>query len=132
MAQVCTQCSRVNPPEAIYCHYDGLALVQQTAISRRPAPGSQTFPSPFVFPSGRTCSTFDQLAIACQEEWAAALDLLKKGFLASFLGGIGRADLALAAQEAMRFPDLERGLDRLLAKFPSRVLAPPKLRIEPT
>ena len=110
----------------------GVILGGHAANGRKGQPGSQPFPNHFVFPSGQACHTFDQLAIACQENWKAAVDLLKKGFLASFFGGIGRADLAMAAQEAARFPDTDRGLDRLLAKFPSRVLASPQLRAEPT
>ena len=31
----------------------------------------------------------------------------------NFFGGIGRADLAMAAQEAAKFPDRDRGLDQL-------------------
>src|SRR5262249_14498732 len=82
-------------------------------------------------PSGLCCRNFDQLALACQENWPQAVDLLQKGFLANFLGGLGRADLALAAQEAARYPDRDRGLDQLLAKLPSHVLQAPKLHVEP-
>jgi hypothetical protein len=78
------------------------------------------------------CRNFDQLAMSCQQNWQQAVDLLKQGYLASFLGGLGRADLALAAQEAARFPDQDRGLDMLLAKLPSHVLEPPKLKAEPS
>src|SRR4051794_27535093 len=132
MSQLCTKCAHVNPADAIYCYFDGMALGGRAANGRPVQPGSQPFPSQFVFPSGQACGNFDQLAVACQENWTAAVDLLKQGFLASFLGGIGRADLALAAKEAARFPDIDRGLDRLLAKLPSQVLNPPKLRPEPT
>ena len=27
MAQVCRQCSRVNPDDATYCYYDGTSLI---------------------------------------------------------------------------------------------------------
>src|SRR5262249_17994053 len=67
----------------------------------------------------------------CQQEWAGARQLLEKGYLEGFLGGIGRSDLAMAAREAMRFPDRDRGLDQLLAKFPSNTLEPPKLKVDP-
>jgi len=132
MSQVCSKCSHANPPEAIYCFFDGVVLGGHSANGRKVQAGAQPFPTQFVFPSGLACRNFDQLAMACQQNWACAVDLLKQGFLASFLGGIGRADLSLAAKEAARFPDSERGLDRLLAKLPSQVLDAPKLRAEPT
>ena len=125
MSQVCSKCSHPNPPEAIYCFFDGVVLGGRSANGRAVQPGSQPFPSEFVFPSGLACRNFDQLATACQQNWAAAVDLLKKGYLASFLGGIGRSDLAMAAKEASRFPDAERGLDRFLAKLPTQVLDAP-------
>ena len=61
----------------------------------------------FVFPNGRKARTFDELALGFQDDWAAARDLLKKGQLHLFFGGLGRADLARAAQEAMAKPDPE-------------------------
>jgi hypothetical protein len=132
MTQVCSKCSHANPPEAIYCYHDGVILGGHSANGGPVQAGSQPFPSQFVFPTGQACRNFDQLAVACQQNWSAAVDLLRQGFLASFLGGIGRADLALAAQEAARFPDQDRGLDQLLEKLPSQVLETPKLRAEPT
>ena len=129
MALVCAQCSRVNPPEASYCFYDGAALTGRAGGPINP--GSAPFPTPFVFPNGQTCRNFDQLATTCQHHWAAAVDLLKQGFLASFFGGLGRVDLAMAAQEAAKFPDADRGLDQLLAKLPTQVLEAPKLQAEP-
>jgi hypothetical protein len=132
MSQLCSKCSHANPPEAIYCYFDGVVLGGHSGNGRKIPAGVQPFPSEFVFPSGQGCRNFDQLAVACQQNWACAVDLLQKGFLASFLSGIGRADLALAAKEAARFPDADRGLDRLLAKIPSQVLDAPKLRAEPT
>jgi hypothetical protein len=132
MSQLCSKCSHTNPPEAIYCYFDGVVLGGRSANGRKIPAGVQPFPSEFVFPSGQGCRNFDQLAVACQQNWSCAVDLLQKGFLASFLSGIGRADLALAANEAARFPDADRGLDRLLAKIPSQVLDAPKLRAEPS
>jgi hypothetical protein len=129
MALVCAQCSRVNPPEAVYCYFDGAALAGR--VGGPVNPGSAPFPGPFVFPNGQSCRNFDQLAMTCQHHWSAAVDLLKQGFLASFFGGLGRVDLALAAQEAAKFPDPHRGLDQLLAKLPTQVLEPPKLKAEP-
>src|SRR5438045_4209818 len=132
MSQVCSKCSHANPPDAIYCYHDGVILGGHSANGGPIRAGSQPFPNQFVFPSGQACRNFDQLAIACQQNWTSAVDLLRQGFLSSFLGGIGRADLALAAKEAARFPDQERGLDQLLAKLPTQVLDPPKLHGEPT
>src|SRR5881628_1155970 len=110
MPQVCSQCQRANPPEAAYCYHDGALLAGHSANGGPVNQGSQPFPNQFVFPSGLTCRNFDQLATACMQHWEEALNLLKQGFLAGFLGGIGRADLALAAQDAARFPDADRGL----------------------
>lgn len=93
--------------------------------------GARPFNSPFVFPSGRVCRSFDELALACNEDWQAACNLLSDGYLESFLGGLGRIDLALTAKEASRFPDPERGLDQLLAKLPTSALPEPKLKADP-
>ena len=130
MSLVCAQCSRVNPAEAAYCYHDGAALA-----GRGGGPinaGSAPFPNQFVFPDGLACRNFDQFAIACQQHWADAIKLLQQGFLGSFFGGMGRVDLAMAAQEAAKFPDIDRGLDQLLAKLPTQALQPPKLQAEPS
>lgn len=127
----CSRCSRVNPADAQYCYYDGVVLGGQTnqgPLNMATLP----FPMPFVFPSGRTCQNFDQLTLACHEESKAAMEALTQGDLATFLGGIGRSDLARVAREAAKSPDLNRGLDDLIAKFPSSILQPPKLFVEPT
>jgi hypothetical protein len=131
MAQTCTRCNRANPAEAIYCYFDGFVLVQHGRNGGPVAVGAQPFGNPFVFPTGRSCRNFNELSLACQEEWAAARDLLQQGFLESFLGGLGRVDLAHAAREAQRFPDKDLALDQLLSQLPGEVLAPPKLRVEP-
>jgi hypothetical protein len=131
MPLVCPTCSRVNPPEALYCHADGSALK-----NGRPASVAETarssFPFPFVFPSGRTCRSFDELALACLDEWNVARSLLKHGDLTSFLSGLGRGDLAQAAREAARCPDPDVGLDQLIAALPAKSIEPPKLHVEPT
>src|ERR1051326_878159 len=131
MAQTCTKCSRANPADAVYCYYDGFALGNGHAAGAAVAGGQRGFQNPFVFPSGRSCRNFDELALACQERWQEACELLDKGYLESFLGAMGRGDLAMAAKEAARFPDRQRGLDKLLDKIPTDVLDEPKLRIEP-
>jgi hypothetical protein len=130
MAQTCTKCSRANPAEAVYCYFDGFVL----GGHRNGGPvavGTKLFRSPLVFPSGRSCRSFNELALACQEDWVAARDLLTQGYLENFFSGLGRLDLALAAKEAARFPDRDRGLDQLLAQLPTNVLAEPTLKVEP-
>jgi hypothetical protein len=131
MAQTCSKCSRANPAEAVYCYFDGMVLGGHGRNGGPVSVSTQPFHSQFVFPSGRQCRNFDELALACQENWCEARDLLQQGYLQSFLGTLGRADLALAAREAARFPDKDRGLDQLLTKLPSHVLDAPKLRVEP-
>src|SRR4051812_2498820 len=100
MAQTCSKCSRANPAEAVYCHFDGFVLGGGQSRGGPVAVGTQAFNSPFVFPSGRACRNFNELALTCQEEWGPAKDLLKQGYLEQFLGGLGRIDLAMAAKEA--------------------------------
>ena len=136
MPHTCTKCSRVNPDDAVYCYNDGMALPAGAGGKPRPAAaaapaGLQTFSQPFVFPNGTKCGNFDQLAVACQQNWAVALDLLKNGTLEKFLGGIGRADLAMAAKQGGQFPDKDRGLDQFLSRLPSKAIQEPKLQVEP-
>ncbi|MCS7047510.1 MAG: hypothetical protein NZO58_14230, partial [Gemmataceae bacterium] len=130
-AQVCRQCSRVNPPEASYCYYDGAILAGHDGRGPIQA-GSAPFPREFVFANGTACKNFDQLALACQQHWSMAVEVLKKGYFETFFGGLGRADLAQAAQEAANFPDPDRALDQLLSKLPTNVLQAPQLKVEPT
>jgi hypothetical protein len=130
MAQPCTHCSRANPDEAVYCFFDGSLLHGHRAAARLPT-GSQPFASEFVFPDGQACRNFDQLALACQQRWAVTCDLLRQGILERFFGGMGRADLAQSARAAAAFPDPERGLDQLLGRLPTQVLAPPRLQVSP-
>lgn len=131
MPLTCSKCSRVNPTDAQYCYFDGMVLLAHAAQSGPLNMGVQPFPTPFVFPAGRVCRNFDQLALACQEEWASALTLIQNGDLANFLGSIGRSDLARIARECTRAPNRDRGLDAFLAKLPSGVLLPPTLFVEP-
>lgn len=131
MSRVCRQCSRINPNDASYCYYDGAVLAGHRGSGPINA-GSAPFPNQFVFPSGQMCKNFDQLALACQHNWQTALDMLKQGFLGTFFGGLGRADLAMAAMDASRYPDADRGLDQLLSKLPTNVLQNPQLKAEPT
>lgn len=130
MAQFCSKCSRANPAEAVYCYFDGFVLGGQARNGGPVAVGAVAFAHPFVFAGGRSCRSFDELALACQEEWPTARDLLRQGFLENFFRGLGRADLSQAAKEAARFPDADRGLDQLLAALPTGALAEPHLRLE--
>ncbi len=84
-----------------------------------------------MFPSGRQCRNFDELVLACYGEWKEALDLLRQGYLEGFFGALGRADLALAARQAVSAADLDRGLDHLLSKLPCSTREPPKLFAQP-
>ncbi len=127
LSDVCPRCHRRNPPSAMYCYRDGVPLQEQKGPV---AVGTQAFAHPFVFPTGRSCRNFDELAIACQQEWNSARELLGQGHLETFFGGLGRADLVMATREASNFPDRDRGLDQLLAKLPSDVLASPQLGVE--
>lgn len=132
MSLTCDKCRRANPQDAVYCYFDGFALNGHGGRNAGPvAVGAQQFNNPFVFPSGRTCRSFDEMATAIQEEWDAAKELLQQDFFKGFFGGMGRADLARAADEARKFGDPDRGLDQLLDKLPSQVLKDPKLRVEP-
>jgi hypothetical protein len=129
MPQTCNKCFHTNPDEAFFCYLDGNVLHGLRAGPLNT--GAQPFYSPFIFPSGRACRNFDELVLACQELWPEAQRLLKQGYLEGFLGSLGRADLAQAAGDAARAPDLERGLDGFLAKLPSQVLEPPRLYVTP-
>ncbi len=131
MSAVCNQCSRVNPSDATYCYWDGAILGGRGGRGGPINAGSAPFPNQFVFPSGQICRNFDQLALACQQHWQQGVELLKQGFLATFMGGLGRADLAMVANEAARFPDADRGMDQLLSRLPTNVLQAPKLLVEP-
>src|SRR5271154_5253686 len=104
MTQTCGKCSRANPAGAAYCYFDGSAL----AGSRNgagAAVGAGLFAHPFVFPSGLACRNFDELLLACQKHWADAVGLLSQGHFETFLAGMGRNDLALAAKDAARLGD---------------------------
>jgi hypothetical protein len=131
MALTCSRCSRVNPPDAVYCYFDGIVLSGQTNAGPVNM-GTKPFPTPFVFPSGRACQNFDQLALACHEEDKAAVELLQQGDFAAFLSGMGRSDLAKLAREAAKEADINRGLDDFISKLPSHILQAPKLAVEPS
>src|SRR5260370_8154510 len=89
MAQTCSKCSRINPTEASYCYYDGSALIDHLANGGSFKIGSQPFPRQFVYPSGKVCVNFDQLAVACQENWTQTRELLQQGFSEAFFARLG-------------------------------------------
>jgi hypothetical protein len=126
---VCPRCQRSNPDEAVFCHFDGAEL--------RPAHGGvdpqayHRLPHPFVFPSGRQCQTYDELAEGCQQEWTAACDLLRRGILHDFLGRSGRLDLADAAREAEAHIDDDIALSTFLLSLPLTVDLKPHLDLRP-
>src|SRR5919201_6732646 len=131
MAYTCRTCARLNPAEALYCYHDGTSLDGHRHPGGPMRAGALLFQHPFVFPSGLTCRTFDELALACQREWRAAQEMLEQGYLERFLSGMGRTDLALAAREAARSPDRDQGLDQFVSKLPAKALQPPELIVEP-
>ncbi len=131
MPLVCRHCSRHNPPQALFCWFDGVALETGRPADVVLPAGARPFPLPFIFPSGRTCRNFDELVLACEALWNDTQELLRGGDLAAFLSGLGRTDLAQVARQAARHPDRDRGLDDLLARFPSSARTPPLLSVGP-
>jgi hypothetical protein len=127
--QLCPRCQRAIPPGGSYCYHDGTPL--HLAPGQVPKPPGQ-LPHTFVFPSGRKCRTYDELVQACQEEWAEARQLLQKGVFARYLAGVGRVDLAAAAQKAQTHSDPDIGLHTLLGALPA-VARPsgPRLDLKP-
>jgi hypothetical protein len=122
---ICPRCKHVNPEYALYCHFDGVVLQsQQNAVNLR-------LPSEFVFPSGRRCRTFDELAQGCQEEWSAARDLLMRGTFAQYFRGAQRADLVRAADDARAQTNQDIALTTFLTSLPGTRTQTPKLDLNP-
>jgi hypothetical protein len=132
MAQICRKCSRPNPDEASFCYFDGQPFAATVLRNRSLEVGAQPFASPFVFPAGKQCRCFDELVTYSWQHWGQAREALHKGLLEPFLGRLGRVDLAAVAHQAARAVDKDRGLDELLAKFPSKSLKPAKLLVAST
>src|SRR5258707_13763722 len=89
----CPKCSSLNPDDALYCHSDGQALRAYQAPTT-----ANRLARPFVFPSGSTCQTYDELVAACQENWSEAKDFLRSGALHGYFSGMGRMDISSAAR----------------------------------
>jgi hypothetical protein len=128
MSAVCFRCSRPGPPEANFCWFDGVPLPGKLAAQ----PVAESFPEPLAFPTGETCRTFDELALACCRSWDEALGLLAKGRLRALFQSLKRDDLTAAAESAARNSDLSIGLDELLGRLPTRLLRAPRLEVQPT
>jgi hypothetical protein len=118
MPSQCQVCLNTNPPEALYCYFDGRLL----ASDRPQGPlklGLIPFPTPFYFPDGQPCANFNQLTLTCDYRWEEARGLLLDGIWPTFFGNMGRLDLATAAKQAAAEPDPDQGLSQLLEKLPA-------------
>ncbi len=121
-ASVCSRCQRANPEGSLYCYFDGMALqVGADGAASRLA-------QEFAFPSGRRCRSFEELAQGCVDEWSAARDLLRQGTFQKYFGGLGRHDLARAAQEAVGQSNSDIALTNFIGALP--VTRPPATRVD--
>src|SRR5690242_2873462 len=111
----CPRCHRTNPASAAFCYFDGALLRAGDG-----AAGAK-LPHEFIFPSGRRCRTYDELAVGCLEEWNASRDLLRQGVFRQFFTSIGRMDLARSTQEAMAQTNADIGLTQLVGSLPTTV-----------
>ncbi|HLJ93189.1 MAG TPA: sulfite exporter TauE/SafE family protein [Gemmataceae bacterium] len=114
----CPRCHRTNPAEAIFCYFDGSEL--RRAGVREDGNRDVPLPHPFVFPSGRSCQTYEDLIQACQAEWEVARDLMSQDVFRHFFATAGRIDLAQAALQAKGHPDPDIALDNFLASLPAK------------
>lgn len=128
MTQICSRCSRINPEEASFCYFDGICLPGHVQASSRE---QARFPKAFTFPSGNSCSTFEELGTGILLEWDQALKLQKAGEFARFFSAMGRLDLSAIAAQAGNYPVPSQGLDSLLGKLPLQTILPARLDVEP-
>src|SRR5262249_42635668 len=89
------------------------------------------FQRPLVLPSGQICYSFNELVLLCEADWNEAMTFLKKGYFQHFFTGLGRPDLAEAAVQAARAPDLHLALDELLNRIPNSVRTPARIQVQP-
>jgi len=122
----CPRCQRPNPEAAQFCHFDGAEL----GSGRTNGGAGQLFKE-FVFPSGKHCRTFDELAQGCQDDWAGARELLRQGTFVNYFSTVGRMDLARAAQESMAQSNPDIGLSNLVGSLPQSHIQGPRLDIHP-
>ena len=130
MVQTCSKCSRANPADAVYCYYDGLVLGGHSAQRRprrRRRPGVR---QPVRLPHRQDLPQLQRAGPGLPGRLERRPRPAKQGYLETFLGGLGRIDLVMAAKEAAKFPDRDRGLDQFLSKLPSDVLDAPRLAVE--
>jgi len=111
---------------AVFCHHDGTEL-----RSGQPGGGGTKLLKEFAFPSGKRCTTFDDLAQACQDDWTGARDLLRKGTFVKFFSSVGRMDLARVAQESMGQANPDIGLSNLVSSMPVSRTEGPRLDLQP-
>jgi hypothetical protein len=126
---VCPRCQRANPDVAVFCHHDGAELVP--AHGGGPAAAAGRLLTPLFFPSGKRCSTFDELVQNCHEDWAVARTMLSEGIFAKFMASIGRLDLSQIAKEAATQSDLDLGLTTFLSGLPETQPRKPRLELSP-
>jgi hypothetical protein len=123
----CPRCQRTNPGDAAFCYFDGALLKSGSGNGTT----AYQLPHEFIFPTGRRCQTYDELAAGCQEEWAAARELLRQGVFRQFFTSIGRMDLARACQESMGQASPDIGLTQLVSSLPVTTVKGPKLDLQP-
>src|SRR5581483_4243716 len=126
---VCPRCQHANPQEARFCHFDGVELRSSVVVADPAKP--TRLPHEFVFPSGRRCVSYDDLARGCQEEWDTARGLLRQGVFRTFLANAGRMDLAQAAQDTKEQSDPDLALDAFLSRLPASIDQGPRLDLNP-
>ena len=133
MSQVCSKCTHANPPDAIYCYFDGAVLGGHAANGRTFQAGSQPFPSQFVFPVRQS-----RAAISISSPSPAN----KTGQPRSIFSSKASSPASSAASAAptspwppRRLPAFPTATAASTSSWPSsphRSLKLPKLRAEPT
>ena len=124
-APVCPRCQRANPEGSGFCYFDGVAL--QVGVDG----AASRLIQEFTFPSGRRCRSFEELAQVCLDEWPAARDLLRQGAFHKYFSGIGRHDLARAAQEALTQTNTDIALTNFVGALPVARSSAMKIDIHP-
>lgn len=119
----CPRCERANPPDAAFCHNDGVPL------DTLHLPQGDYFPREWRFPSGRACRTLDELVEGCLNEWVEARNALVRRDFIRFFEQNNRGDLARLVPPAE--PDAELALQSFLERLPSHIKAAPSLDVAP-
>ncbi|MEY4945426.1 MAG: hypothetical protein RIR22_127, partial [Planctomycetota bacterium] len=127
MILTCKRCGNANPLEASFCFFDGQLLqnANNPSLTKKPE-----LAIPFVFPDGRKCISFDELALTILDEWNESKNLLKDGTFAKFFQKIGRPDLSVRSEKYRVFPDADLGLDDLINCLPVSINLKPELQTE--